>query len=87
MNFFLTYGDAVSNVDLNKLLKLHKLNKSFVTVTAVNPDTKYGLLEITNNKKVKNFKKNLNLEINGLVEVFLLLIKKYLNTFQMTNLY
>ena len=54
-NFFLTYGDAVSNVDLKKLLKLHKLNKSIITVTAVNPDTKYGLLEITNNQKVKKF--------------------------------
>jgi len=55
-DFFLTYGDAVSNVDLNKLLKLHKFNKAIVTVTAVNPDTKYGLLEITKNQKVRKFK-------------------------------
>ena len=68
----MTYGDAVSNVDLSKLLKLHKLKKSFVTVTAVNPDTKYGLLEITKSQKVRKFEENLNLEINGLVEAFLL---------------
>lgn len=45
-DFFLTYGDAVSNVNLHALKKIHKKNKALVTVTAVNPDTKYGLLEI-----------------------------------------
>ena len=45
-DFFLTYGDAVSDVNLKLLKKIHKKNKALVTVTAVNPDTKYGLLKI-----------------------------------------
>lgn len=54
-DFYLTYGDAVSNVNLDKILTLHKKKKSIVTVTAVNPDTKYGLLQIFNNQQVKKF--------------------------------
>ena len=33
--FLLTYGDGVSNVNLNRLVKFHKKNKKMVTVTAV----------------------------------------------------
>ena len=33
--FLLTYGDGVSNVNLNKLVNFHKKNKKMVTVTAV----------------------------------------------------
>ena len=31
--FFMTYGDGVSNVDLNKLLKYHKEQKTHATLT------------------------------------------------------
>ena len=42
----LTYGDGISNVDLNKLLKFHKKNKKKITVTAVHPPSRFGELEI-----------------------------------------
>ena len=35
--FMFTYGDALANIDLKKLLNFHKLNQSLVTVTAVRP--------------------------------------------------
>ena len=38
--FMLTYGDGLSNVNLNKLLKFHIKNKNFVTLTAVRPPAK-----------------------------------------------
>ncbi len=53
-NFFLTYGDGVSNVDLNKLLKLHKKKKSVLTLTAVHPPARFGELKIKN-QKLLNF--------------------------------
>ena len=31
----MTYGDGISNVNLNKLLKFHKKNNKLVTLTAV----------------------------------------------------
>ena len=68
--FMLTYGDGISNVDLNKLLKFHKKNKKKITVTAVHPPSsrsRFGELEIFNNRVIK-FKEKPNLEktwING----------------------
>lgn len=45
-NFFLTYGDGVSNVNLKKLLKLHNEKKAYLTLTAVHPPTRFGELKI-----------------------------------------
>ena len=33
--FMLTYGDGLSNIDLNKLLNFHNRNKKKITLTAV----------------------------------------------------
>ena len=53
--FFMTYGDGISNVDLNKLLAFHKKNKKIATVTAVRPPAKFGELNIKKNFIVKSF--------------------------------
>ena len=65
--FLLTYGDGVSNVNLNRLVKFHKKNKKMVTVTAVRPPARFGALEIKKNKVVKFTEKNQSGEnwING----------------------
>jgi glucose-1-phosphate cytidylyltransferase len=44
--FFLTYGDGVSDLDLNALLAFHKAHGKEATVTAVLPPGRYGALEI-----------------------------------------
>jgi glucose-1-phosphate cytidylyltransferase len=44
--FFLTYGDGVSNVDLNKLLKQHNEDDALLTLTAIKPMGRFGALEI-----------------------------------------
>ena len=44
-NFMFTYGDGVSNVNINNLYLFHKKNKKLVTVTAVRPPARFG--EIT----------------------------------------
>jgi glucose-1-phosphate cytidylyltransferase len=40
--FFLTYGDGVSNVNLDELLKFHKAQGRLVTLTAVRPPARFG---------------------------------------------
>lgn len=40
--FFLTYGDGVSDVNLNELLKFHKSQNTYATLTAVQPPGRYG---------------------------------------------
>lgn len=65
--FCFTYGDGLSNVNINKLIESHKQSKSTVTLTAVQPPGRFGSLEIDNNL-VKNFvekPKGDNSRING----------------------
>ena len=54
-NFFLTYGDGVSNIDIKKLLKFHLKNKKIATITAVRPPVKFGELIINKNSTVRSF--------------------------------
>ena len=57
--FLLTYGDGLSDVNLNKLIKFHKKNKKLITLTAVRPPARFGAIKINNNV-VKYFReKNL----------------------------
>ena len=51
-NFFFTYGDGVSSVNLKKLLKYHHQKKKIITVTAVRPPARFGELKINKNKVV-----------------------------------
>ncbi|TSC76386.1 MAG: Uncharacterized protein G01um101433_753 [Parcubacteria group bacterium Gr01-1014_33] len=44
--FMVTYGDGVSDIDLKKLLRFHRKQKTIGTVTGVHPYSKYGLMEI-----------------------------------------
>lgn len=42
----LTYGDGLSDVDINRLLAFHKSHGKMVTVTAVHPGARFGELEM-----------------------------------------
>ena len=44
--FFFTYGDGLSDVDLQGLAAFHKAHGKAATVTAVSPPGRYGALEI-----------------------------------------
>lgn len=44
--FMLTWGDGVSNVDLNALLEFHKSHGKLATLTAVRPPARFGHLEL-----------------------------------------
>ena len=45
--FCLTYGDGLSNVDINSLISFHKEKKSLATLTAVHPPERFGVLELS----------------------------------------
>lgn len=53
--FMLTYGDAVSDVDIDKLLEFHKASNSRITLTAVQPGGRFGALDINFDGTVKQF--------------------------------
>ena len=65
--FLLTYGDGLSNVDIQNVVEAHKVESNLVTVTAVRPAARFGELEL-DGKKVKAFKEKPQLQqgwING----------------------
>ena len=65
--FLVTYGDGISNVNIDKLIKYHRKNKKLVTLTAVRPQARFGALKIKNGK-VLYFKEKSKLDeswING----------------------
>jgi len=51
--FCVTYGDGLSNVNVEELLKVHKKNKKIATITAVQPQGRFGALQIKDNKVIK----------------------------------
>ncbi|WP_297201831.1 glucose-1-phosphate cytidylyltransferase [uncultured Flavonifractor sp.] len=53
--FMMTYGDGVSDVDLNRLLEFHKQNKKYATITAIQPGGRFGVLEIDQDQTVRRF--------------------------------
>ena len=54
--FMLTYGDGVSDVNLNELLKYHQKSGKLVTLTAVMPGGRFGALNIDSNGNINSFK-------------------------------
>ena len=59
-NFFLTYGDGLSNVNLNRQLNFHKTKKKIATVLGVHPPARFGSIKIRNNLAIKFEEKPLN---------------------------
>ena len=66
--FFMTYGDGLSNINLEKLKKFHESHNKLATVTAVRPPIRFGELYVGNNNIVKKFEEKPQLKsgwING----------------------
>jgi glucose-1-phosphate cytidylyltransferase len=55
VTFMLTYGDGVADIDLEALLKFHRLHGKLATVTAVRPPARFGGLEFDDAGKVSQF--------------------------------
>jgi len=53
--FLLTYGDGVSNVNINKVINFHKKNKKIATLTSVQPGARFGNIEFKKNEITVDF--------------------------------
>lgn len=53
--FLLTYGDGVSDVNINDLILYHKSHGKVITMTSVQPEGRYGSLVVNNEDKVLSF--------------------------------
>ena len=72
-NFFVTYGDGLTNQNLKKLLKFHNLKNKVGTITVVRPTARFGVVTIKKNQLVSKFKEKATVNngwINGGYFVF-----------------
>jgi len=76
----LSYGDGLSDVNINKLIKFHIEKKKIATLTAVRYKNPKGLLEIDKNSKIKIIKEKPLEHINGGFFVLSKDIFKYLES-------
>lgn len=53
--FMLTYGDGVSDIDIPSLIAFHRSHGKAITMTSVQPEGRYGSLEVDGNNKVLSF--------------------------------
>jgi glucose-1-phosphate cytidylyltransferase len=58
--FCLTYGDGVGDININELVKFHFAQKTLATLTAVQIPSRFGMLELLENKVVNFQEKPLN---------------------------
>ncbi len=66
--FMLTYGDGLSNIDINELLKFHKNHNKIATLTSVKSPIQFGILNINSNNEIYEFTEkpeDLGTRING----------------------
>lgn len=52
--FMLTYGDGLSDVDINKLIEQHENKQAIMTLTAIQPEGRFGSLAIDDGR-ITNF--------------------------------
>ncbi|WP_273321788.1 glucose-1-phosphate cytidylyltransferase [Vallitalea guaymasensis] len=53
--FMITYGDGVSNVNIKNIIKHHKSNGKIITMTTVQPEGRFGVVDIDKNNIIKSF--------------------------------
>jgi glucose-1-phosphate cytidylyltransferase len=55
-NFFLTYGDGLSDININKLKEFHLKHNKIATLTAIQPEGRFGVINFEEDGLVQNFK-------------------------------
>ena len=53
--FMMTYGDGVCDIDINKLIEFHKKHGKKATMTAVQPGSRFGTMDIGTDNSILAF--------------------------------
>lgn len=84
--FLLTYGDGLSNVNINKLIKFHNKNKKLVTLTAVRPPARFGFIKIKSNV-VQYFREKNSLDTGWINGGFFVIEPKFIDLIKNDSTY
>jgi glucose-1-phosphate cytidylyltransferase len=55
-DFMLTYGDGVSDVDIRALVKHHQHHEAIVTMTTVQPEARFGMVDENDSGFIQEFR-------------------------------
>jgi len=76
--FLITYGDGLTNVDVNALREYHKSAGSLATVTTVQPTSRFGVMDVDESGHVISFAEKPKLE--GWINIgFFIMEPEFLN--------
>ena len=67
-DFMLTYGDGLSNVNISELIAYHNTNNKIATVTSVQPDARFGGMDLSADGRIISFREKAKADaqwING----------------------
>lgn len=80
-DFCVTYGDGLADIDLNQLVAFHRAHGRLATLTAVHPQSNFGILSLADDGAVTEFHEKPVIRdwINGGFFVFNQRIFDYLN--------
>ena len=76
--FLLTYGDGLSNIDINELIKFHESHKKIITISAVRPPARFGSLSLKGSEVLK-FKEKTQLGESWINGGFFVINPKFFN--------
>ena len=78
--FLLTYGDAVTDLNISRVVNYHKEHGRLVTVTGVRPPARFGELKLNpNTNEVINFKEKPNITQGWINGGFFVIEPQFLN--------
>ena len=81
-HFALTYGDGVSNIDINKQLIFHKKHKKIATMCLVRPPGRFGAVVMNGN----NVDKFITMNIQDIIDKSMDKLNKHLKDFYKESL-
>lgn len=77
--FFMTYGDGVADVDIDKLRAFHDSHGKLATMTAIRPNSRFGVLDLSDNNEVKAFREKSDADSGWINAGFMVLSPKVLD--------
>ena len=84
--FMMTYGDGLSDVNLRELLSFHQKNKKLVTLTAVRPPARFGVIKLKGSF-VNYFKEKSKMDEGWINGGFFVMNSKFLNLIKNSQTY
>lgn len=72
--FLVTYGDGLADVDINALLSTHRTSGKLGTVTSVQPNSRFGVLDVSDSGAVTRFREKPKMD--GWINIGFMILEK-----------